>query len=212
MSVRNKNEMTKLLGQLSDIKAGGFSVTKLATGSQFGANPTRRSLLKPQSQSASGLTGYGTDDRVTGAIRFGAPSYSSSPSTNGTSELGNLIKQSSSGGFSSILGGGVLGTLGSLFSHVAGWFGGSQVPKEPLIPFRLPDSQTQEFSLTSATAGISNNSSQSGGLYSPVNNATMPINPVDQGSDLQSQRAQIVETVRLALLNSSSLNDVIGEM
>jgi hypothetical protein len=107
---------------------------------------------------------------------------------------------------------GTLGGLGGLFSHFAGWFGRDQAAEEPLSLFHLSDSQTQEVSISSNSAGSSNDSAQRLGLYSPPNNSSKPINEINQGSDLQNQRSQIVETVRLALLTSSSLNDVIGEI
>jgi hypothetical protein len=215
MSVRNKNELTKLLGPPSNIKAEGLAVTKLTNLSRSEAKPTSRSSLISQTQSAAGLKRSSLNVKSAGAIQFGSPSHNTISNTKESSELSNLIRQSSSGGVSNVLGGGLVGTLGglgSLFSHFAGWFGRDQAAEEPLTLFHLSDSQTQEVSISSDSGDSSNGPAQRLGLYSPATNSTKPINEINQGSDLQAQRAQIVETVRLALLTSSSLNDVIGEI
>jgi hypothetical protein len=215
MSVRNKNELTKLPGQLSNIKTEGLAVTKLTNGSRSETKPASRSSLTSLSQSAAGLKRSSLNAKSTRAIRFGSPSHNATSSTKGSSELSNLIRQSSSRGVSNLLGGDLLGTLGGLgglFSHVGGWFGRDQATEEPLTLFRLSDSRTQEVSITSDSGGSSNGSAQRFGLYNLANSSTKPTNEIDKGSDLQNQRAQIVETVRLALLTSSSLNDVIGEI
>lgn len=79
----------------------------------------------------------------------------------------------------------------------------------PLTRFQLPDSQNETVfanSYQTATAGARTGS---GGIY------TQPTSSSSQSAHDQLpqwQSAQITEAVKRALLNSSSLNDVIAEI
>jgi hypothetical protein len=136
-------------------------------------------------------------------LSFGSPSGKASRSSAKTSNAGswtNLLGSVSSTGISDLIGGGGLLTAGLdyLSSGIAGLFGGaSEKASEPLTRFTLPDAQAQ----TVYTGGmhVSGSANASGADTQPVQLS-------------QSSKSAIIQTVKNALLTSSSLNDVIGEL
>jgi hypothetical protein len=139
-------------------------------------------------------------------VQFGSPSNSGSQSSSRTKKAGSwtsLLETMSTGGISDLVGGGgVLSAgLNYLTSGIESLFGGkTKSAPEPLTRFALPDSQDQTLYVTDPQKTIQ--SSQFSGAYSSSQ-------PIQLG---HTSRAEIVQTVKTALLTSSSLNDVIGEL
>lgn len=171
-------------------------------------------LIKSSGQTSTGrnLSAGGSNDLTRLAVgsqssakplSFGSPSSkgtkSSTKTGTGTSWT-SLLGSTSSAGISDLLGGGGILSAGLdyLTGGIASLFGsGSESVAEPLTRFALPDSQEQTINTgamqTSASASVS-------GVY------TQP------GQLSQSSRSAIIQTVKTAILTSSSLNDVIGEL
>jgi len=150
------------------------------------------------------------------SIQFGSPSSTrtSLSSTTGTG-WSKLLTQTASGGLASALGGGLgsIGGLGSLVSGIVGLFGGgSKSSLPPLERFQLSASQTETVYVSSKTisgqdAAMGQTAAKNGvGIYgSGGGQASTAANPsYDTG--------QIAQAVKQALLNSSSLNDIIAEI
>jgi hypothetical protein len=158
------------------------------------------------------------------AIQFGKPSESSSK-TSSTSggEWTNLLKQTASGGITSALSGGLgsIGGLGSVISGIVNLFGGGGGKKTlpPLVDFQLPSSQEQTVYVGSKGSSVYQGNVAPGasgpapgvGLYSNAGQLQTGGSPPN-AQWIQEQSGQIAEAVKNALLNSSSLNDVIGEI
>jgi hypothetical protein len=143
-------------------------------------------------------------------IDFGTPSSTGATSEGSPSGLAsNLLKQASSGGIASVLSGGLgsIAGIGGLVSSLVGLFGGGgKSDPPPLVNFQLPAAQAQTLSLSSRGGGLTNVEHQNvSSFYSGSNPASSP-------QPMQYQTAQIAEAVKKALLNSSSLNDVIAEI
>jgi hypothetical protein len=84
--------------------------------------------------------------------------------------------------------------IGSLISGLTSLFGGGKTAPPALIAYQLPTSQEQTISTGSSVS--------TPGVYGgPL--ASTPF---------ENQSGQIVQSVKQALLNSSSLNDVIAEL
>ena len=156
-------------------------------------------------------------------ISFGSPSSSASNTSNSSgSEWGNLLKQTTSGGISSFFTGtfGSVGGIGCLISGIVGLFGGGgKSTPPPLVRFQRPTSQQQTVYVNSESTAVyqgsvvdsSTSSRMNTGIYStsaPMSNTEYASN----GEWLQQQSAQIAQAVKNAILNSSSLNDVIAEI
>ena len=179
----------------------GTTVPGLATRS---SKPGRAADLRSQALTAK---------TTASALKFGSPSSSSTASSSSTPEWENLLKQTASGGLSSALGGGFLsaiGGLGGLVSGIASLFGGSKKTVPAAVRFELPESQSQ-------TVYIGANSNVPSGAVTNVSyeNAGTPLNGQASGSNnavVQLQSSHIVQTVKQAILTSSSLNDVISEI
>jgi hypothetical protein len=104
-----------------------------------------------------------------------------------------LLKSTTSGG-------GLVGTLasvagfGPIISGIASLFGGGgSKTSEPLVQFQLPASQQQVITI--------GGSAPNPAIYGPPS-----------ATSAAQQNAQIINTVKQALLNSSVLNDVIAEI
>ncbi|MFL6352382.1 MAG: hypothetical protein ACJ74Z_11110 [Bryobacteraceae bacterium] len=133
------------------------------------------------------------------------------------------MKHTASGGIASALSGG-LGSIGGLTSVISGivhLFGGGSKQKTPppLVEFHLPTSQEQTLSVSSKGNSVRQGSAAEstslrtpgGGMYGNASQLhTSGPSPSTQW--IQEQSGQIAEAVKNALLNSSSLNDVIGEI
>lgn len=154
------------------------------------------------------------------SIKFGTPSNTRTTASSSGNEWTNLLTQTASGGIASALSGGLggIGGLGSLISGIVSLFGGGGGKKTPppLVEFQLPASVDQTVYLSSGSKTVyAGNSVEQGstqssgaGIYSTGTQG----NESSGGQSLQYQSTQIAAAVKTALLNSSSLNDVIAEI
>ncbi len=139
-------------------------------------------------------------------ISFGKAHTSSNVKASSGSgfSVANLLGKAGSGSVTKLLGGGLLSFgMSSLFSAVSDLFGGSHAAPAPLQEFSLPDSQQQ--TLYSTSGGLSNTNVSSGSL-------SQGSHGVYNSRTRSADQAAIVNAVKNALLTSSSLNDVIGEL
>lgn len=156
-------------------------------------------------------------------INFGKPSQSSlrSSSTSG-SEWANLLKQTASGGIASAFteGLGGIGGVGSLISGFLNLFGGGggQKTLPPLVEFQLPSAQEQTLYVSSKGSSVYQGNVMQPNVSSDVRSTYSNTGQIQtSGSSpnsewIQQQSGQIAQAVKNALLNSSSLNDVIAEI
>jgi hypothetical protein len=135
-------------------------------------------------------------------IQFGSPSSRGNIASSTNKSRGGwtgLLGSIGGKGLSDLLGGGVLSSgLDYLVGGFESLFGAGSAPNDTISRFELPDSQNQSI---------------------VVNNVKTPAEPTSSGvygnskSQIsQASKAAIVQTVKNALLTSSSLNDVIGEL
>jgi hypothetical protein len=157
------------------------------------------------------------------SIQFGKPSQSSSKAASSSgSEWTNLLKQTASGGIASALSGGFggIGGIGSLISGIVNLFGagsGKTTPP-PLVEFQVPNSQQQTVYVSSKASSVyqgnavqANGPATGAGVYGKTGQRqTSGSSP--NAEWVQEQSSQIAQAVKNALLNSSSLNDVIAEI
>lgn len=194
-------------------------------GSKFNAkstlgNSTQSSALIAKTNSGASsnlkisasadLQRLSSDDRRTArAIEFGSPSRATTTHAVATgSSWTNLLEKTASGSISDLLGeGGPLSSgVSYLVSGLSKLLGGSSEPAvQPLVRFALPESQDQ--TLYSNGNGLSS-------VQSSITRQESPVYGGSQGTSYseQAQKAQMVQTIRNAILTSSSLNDVIGEL
>lgn len=183
---------------------------KASSSSRKGSNSSRIDLLESIRQGSTGPTlnpgaardlirlGVGAQTS-TRALPFGSPSdkgnRSSSKASKGTNWSGLLGTTSSSGISDLLSGGGLLSAgLDYLSSGISSLFGGvSQSEPDPLTRFALPNTLDQTMSVNGAQTSTANPS----GVYAQLS---------------QASKSAIVQTVKNAILTSSSLNDVIGEL
>jgi hypothetical protein len=146
-------------------------------------------------------------------LRFAGSSNSGTTTPATGSQWTNLLKQTARGGISSALGGGLkdIGGIASIVSGFIGLFGGGKSAPPPLVHFEAPASQNQTAFVGTTTApakwvdnGTSAHANSSTGIYASGQEPNV--------QSLQYQSAQIAQAVKQALLNSSSLNDVIAEI
>lgn len=202
-----KNNLSSLLNQLTNVKIDGQSVgkllspTSLVTKAQAGAEKS----AKPPSEGNAKASSFSAKTGATGII-FGSPSNSRASTSQSGSEWANLLTQTASGGVASAFGGlGSIAGLGGIIAGIAGLFGGGgKSTSPPLVSFQLPTSQTQ-------TVYVSSNATKtSGAVY--TSSPTPQASSSGANQSFQYQSAQIAQAVKTALLNSSSLGDVIAEM
>ena len=155
------------------------------------------------------------------SINFGTPSNTRTATSSTGSEWTNLLTQTASGGVASALSGGLggIGGLGSIISGIVSLFGGGGGKKNPppLVEFQLPASVDQTVYLHSGSSTVyagnsveqANTPSATEGIYTT---GTQGSESVSSGQSFQYQSTQIAAAVKNALLNSSSLNDVIAEI
>jgi hypothetical protein len=211
--VSNKrNKLTRFAKDSSRTKVGGQSVDRFLSHTDL-VNQDSTSAKRPASIRGGGdrSRSLGDTKLVPHAIQFGKPSQSGSGSATGSSSAGewtNLLKMTASGGIASALSGGLggIGGIGSLISGIVHLFGGGSKNAPPsLVEFHIPDSQQQ-------TASVSSKGSSPGlGMYR--NAGQMETSGSAPNAEwIQEQSNQIAQAVKNALLNSSSLNDVIAEI
>jgi len=126
-------------------------------------------------------------------ISFGSASRAATRNPPTSSTWSKLLSSTTSGGLANTLSGvaGFSGGISSVISGLTNLFGGGKTAPPALPAYQLPTSQQQTISTGSSVS--------TPGLYGGPGSTT----------PFQNQGGQIVQTVKLALLNSSSLNDVI---
>lgn len=218
-----KNNLSSLLGQVSRLKIDGQTTNTLLSPTNIvnQAQPKSSEGTKPPSLGDTKSSSFSARAVPTG-INFGSPSNSRTSTQQSSSVLGNLLKQTASGGIASTFSGGFasIAGLGGLISGIASLFGGGgKSTPPPLVEFQLPSSQSQTVYVGSngnttyqGNAVESSGAGTSGtGIYPRPGSAG--VSTAGAGSQsLQYQSAQIAQAVKTALLNSSSLNDVIAEI
>jgi hypothetical protein len=150
-------------------------------------------------------------------IQFGKPSESSAkPSSGSGSAWTTLLRQTASGGIASALTGGLgsIGGLGSVISGILNLFGGGGAKETlpPLVDFQLPSSQEQTVYVGSKGSSVYQGNVTPGAEAYRNAGELQTSGPSPNAQWIQEQSGQIAEAVKSALLNSSSLNDVIGEI
>jgi hypothetical protein len=139
----------------------------------------------------------GLNNGISKPINLGKASRAATTAPQSTSPWSSLLSgATSSSGLASTLSGatGFGGVIGSLVSGLTSLFGGAKTAPPALVAYQLPTAQEQTVSTGSSvsTPGVYGGPSAS--------------------SPFESQTGQIVQSVKQALLNSSSLNDVIAEL
>lgn len=205
---KSSNNLSGITNKISKGRGSAGSARPTSLISESTVRSASAKTLRP-SRSLDLTTGSEFAKSTLSSIRFGtAPTQPKAASSSG-SEWTNLLRQTASGGVASLLGGGIgIGGLGSLVSSITSLFGGGgkAAAPPPIVPFQLPASQEHTVYLRTAnnTAGTANSHYAGSGIYSGSSSAN--------GQPLQYQSSQIAQAVKAALLNSSSLNDVIAEI
>ena len=129
-------------------------------------------------------------------INFGRASRAATRNPKTTSTLSSLLSGGSSGGLGGTISqaAGFSGGIGSLISGLTSLFGGGKTAPPALVAYQLPGSQSQTISTGSTVS--------TPGVYGGPST----------GTPFENHSGQIVQSVKQALLNSSSLNDVIAEL
>ena len=218
-----KNNLSSLLNQRSGQKIDGLCVSKLLapTSVVTQAQSNAAKTIKPTSSGDTKASTMGAKSVPTG-INFGSPSNNRLSTSQSGSEWANLLTKTASGGVASAFSGGLssIAGLGGLLSGIASLFGGgSTSTPPPLVEFQLPSSQTQTVYVSSNGSSTYQGSMTEQTSGSNSNGPTYISSPTPQtssstssGQPFQYQSTQIAQAVKTALLNSSSLNDVIAEI
>ena len=159
------------------------------------ASPTSNKRTAPlRAAGTSKASGFNTNSDK--PLKFGNASRAATKSPQSTSSWSSLLSGASSSGLAGNLSAasGFGGGIGSLISGLASLFGGGKTAPPALTAYQLPTSQEQTVSTGSTIS--------TPGVYGGPPSATT----------FETGGAQIVQSVRNALLNSSSLNDVIAEL
>ncbi len=217
-----KNKVSGLRSQLSSLKANGTSANVLLSPTNLvnQAQPKSSTSSKLPSLGETKTDFFSAKTAVT-PINFGPSSNSRTPNTQSSSEWGNLLKQTASGGIASAFSGGFASItgLGGLISGIAGLFGGGSSTPPQLVNFQLPQSQSQTVYISSGgrttyqgeSVELSGSANPGTGIYPKP--ASSGISAAGPGiGSFQYQSNQIAQAVKTALLNSSSLGDVIAEI
>jgi hypothetical protein len=162
-----------------------------------GLPPVPSSVAKTTPPRTASLTKTSGFNQSTGQpISFGRASRAATRNSSSPSQASKFLSGSSSSGLggtvSQALGFG--GGIGSLISGLASLFGGGKTAPPPLLAYQLPTSLSQTITIGSAVS--------TPGVYGGPPAA----------SPFENHSGQIVQSVKQALLNSSSLNDVIAEL
>lgn len=215
------NNVNSLLSQLSQSKrgtrliGGNTTITNLVVPLSSGSSSSRASALGRLSDIKASTIGGSTEAK---GIQFGNPSSARSTSTSTQSGWGKLLTQVATNGAASAFGSalGSVGGLGSLISGIFHLFGGgsSKATLPPLVRFQLPASQTetayigaQSRTVLQGAATEQSIKSSTQPIYAPANTPKTPTS-----SGVTYDTAAITQAIKQALLNSSSLNDVIAEI
>lgn len=217
---KNNDGLSSLIRQLSTLKVDGLTVSNLLAPVNLlnPAHTSSKSMAKVSLLHDTKALSLNANDIPSG-IKFGKSSGTRTPGSGSSNHhLTDLLKQTASGGISSALGSGLgsIAGLGGLVSGIISLFGGGgkQTPP-PLVEFQLPQSQQETVYVNSKTSTTYQGTNiehpsvpapgQRGGIYGQAN-------ATSSGQILQYQSSQIAQAVKNALLNSSSLNDVIAEI
>jgi hypothetical protein len=141
------------------------------------------------------------------AVNFGSFRSKATTSTQG-SRWGSLLQAATSGqGLAGALGGGLsaFAGLGGLVGGILSLFGGGKSTPAAPVQFTLPQSQQETVSLHQQPVSVTQ-----GSVGTSSGNA--PLTVAYQPSAVPAGNAQVVQVVKQALLNSSSLNDVIADI
>lgn len=218
-----KNNLLGLLDQLTSRKIDGKSMSKLLAPPKIVTQPQRTTekAIKPPSSGDTRASTMNARSVATG-IKFGSPSSKKTSTSQSGSEWANLLTQTASGGIASTFSGGLSSIAGleGLISGIASLFGGgSKSTPPPLVTLQLPSSQTQTVYVTSNGRSTYQGSAAYQASVFKTGGATSINSPAPQASSagpsaqrFQYQSAHIAQAVKTALLNSSSLNDVIAEI
>ena len=206
---RSKNYISAITRKMSDVQPSAISIDKLLKASQ--ATSARSLSVSSRSTDATKSSSDSATGKATG-IQFGHPSASGTTgSTQSSSIWPNLLKQTASGGLGSILTGGAgIGSLVSGILHLFG--GGGKSAPPPLVKFHLPTTQAQTLHVTSTGSSSYSGSTANSGVNPTASPTNSVAGQVTSTEALRYQNAQIAQAVKTALLNSSSLNDVISEL
>lgn len=195
-----------------------LAVTNLVTGSDAGRAGSSGTLRAPGAQ--SGLPAFSLTSKVSlTGIKFGNAPGSAVTSAGTGNQWTNLLNQAASGGgINSLLGGSLqgLGGVGSIISGIVNLFGGNKsVPA--LTAFRLPDSQEHVASVragadTSVSTGSTSKSVSASGIYGSPTTTSPSSSPNVDAQWFMDNSNNIAQAVKSAILNSSSLNDVVSEV
>ncbi len=135
----------------------------------------------------------GFDNGTSKPINFGNASRAATRNPQTTSTWSKLLSSTTAGGLANTLSGaaGFSGGISTIVSGLTNLFRGGKTAPPALVAYQLPTSQQQIISIGSSVS--------TPGVYGGPASAT----------PFQNQGGQIVQTVKQALLNSSSLNDII---
>jgi hypothetical protein len=220
---KRENNLSGLLSQLSSQKIDDQSVSKLLTPTNIvsSSQGSSQKATKPPGLGDTRVSSMSAKTVPTG-ISFGSPSNNRASTSQSGSEWASLLTKTASGGVASAFGGGGLSSiagLGGLISGIVSLFGGGKSAPPPLVEFQLPASQTQTVYVSSNGSSVyqGNVTQQEGGSKADTPIYTNPGTPQasssgPNGQSFQYQSTQIAQAVKTALLNSSSLNDVIAEI
>ena len=171
----------------TNYKLPGLPRVPSAPGVSTKATPLR-------SSGGSKLGGF--NDGSAQPINFGKASRAATRNSQAGSTWSNLLSSTTSGGLVGTLSGvaGFSGGISSLISGLTGLLGGGKTAPPALVAYQLPIAQQQTISTGSSVS--------TPGVYGGPPST----------SPFATHGGQIVQTVKQALLNSSSLNDVITEL
>lgn len=206
---KNKNGISSLVNALGSPKIQGLSLSNslkrtILMGSS--SSSTSQTIKPPSLGDLKTLSMSGRDTAV--PINFGRPANSRTGTTKSTSTLTSLLTQSASGGLGSALTNGLssIAGLGGLFSSISRLFGGAKSTPPPLVDFQLPNTVSQTISVSSKSSTANH------GIRVEQPSTSGPNGSSNISQQMQYQSAAIAQAVKTAILNSSSLNDVIAEI
>ncbi len=206
--------LTDALSKTRTTKSGPLDLSEVAS-KYFASSHAFNSISTGRPTDSKVSTISAKSDAV--GLRFGSPSSRATNAASSSFNWSSLVEQAGSGGLASVLGGAgsLLGGFGSLLSGLTSVFGVGSKPTLPaLVQFQLPTVQNQAISVNTIGGSVASGEARTTG-YTP---SGIYGSQGKQGSGSvrapasQYQKNQIVQTVKQALLNSSSLNDVIAEI
>jgi hypothetical protein len=209
---KSKNNLPNLINQLTKERSKSRS---LSSSNLVGTSFSGRADLHLTSSGDARST-FLDFSAAPHSIDFGRPpaeKTSSSKSSNGWTDF---LKQAASNGASSALGSsfgfGSFGGIGSIISGIESLFGGHKKAPPPLVRFQLPESQSRTLYVDSNGTGMPDLRGDQGSSGSTPGTGIYSQTSAMSENWLQDQSAQIAQAVKTALLNSSSLSDVIAEL